>query len=57
MQIYRRLAALLVAAQEVRWSGVPVHGRMVEPRLMQQALLFEGHVYTVQYVDLRGYCL
>ena len=32
------------------------HGRLFEPRLMQQVLQFIGRVNTVHYVELRGYC-
>ena len=31
-------------------------GRVFEPRLLQQVLRFVGRVYTVQYLELRGYC-
>ena len=31
-------------------------GRVFQPRLLQQVLRFVGHVYTVQYVELRKYC-
>ena len=31
-------------------------GRMFEPRSMKQVLRFLGHVYTVQYMELRKYC-
>ena len=30
--------------------------REFEPRLLQQASQFVGHVNTVQYVELKGYC-
>ena len=32
------------------------HGRVFEPRLLQEVLRFVAGIYTVQYVDLREYC-
>ena len=44
-----------VAAQVVRWSGIPCSGREFESRLALQVLRFVGSVNTVQYVKLKGY--
>ena len=39
-----------MAAQAVRWSGIPLEA--CSSQLLQQVLRFAGRVHTVQYVEL-----